>query len=705
MKSDAELQAERDAQHLAAIVASSDDAIITTDMNGVVISWNRGAESMFGYSAVEMVGAPMLRLFPPDRMAEEQNILRALQRNEILVLNETQRLTKDRQAVDVSIVVSPIRNQAGDVTCGSRIMRDISLLKAREREMLRMSRLYSALSQINQAIVWSKNKDELLQKVCDVLVDFGHFRMVWVGWNDPQTHRLYPVAVTREGRAFVEQVEVYSDDRPEGRGACGTAFRSNRPYIANCLQSDPIFQPWREKMVQAGYQACAMFPVRMHGEVCAVLSVYADQMDFFQSAEVALLEEAAGDISFALDKFAQAEAVLQANALASDEKHFSQSLIESMPGILYFYNEEGHFLRWNRAFEQVSGYSGEELARMNPLDFFGEADKPLLQSKIAEVFETGTGIVEADFLTRSGASIPYLFTGRRVEFNGEPCLVGIGIDNTQRRAAEIALREMNETLEHRVADRTRELQSALVRAESADRLKSAFLATMSHELRTPLNSIIGFTGVLLQGLAGELNPEQQKQMGMVQGSARHLLELINDVLDISKIESGQMELHAERFDLQDSLERVVASVHAMAEKKGLVLRVELAANRVQMNSDRRRIEQVLLNLLNNAIKFTDHGEVVLTVEQPDEQTGSAQPWVRLRVKDTGMGIRAHDMDKLFKPFRQLDSGLTRQHEGTGLGLAICSRLVEALQGSLTVQSEWGKGSEFSVTLPLVLDCK
>ncbi len=241
-------------------------------------------------------------------------------------------------------------------------------------------------------------------------------------------------------------------------------------------------------------------------------------------------------------------------------------------------------------------------------------------------------------------------------------------------------------------------------AEASDQIKSAFLATMSHELRTPLNSIIGFTGVVLQGLAGSLNAEQSKQLRMVQGSARHLLELINDVLDISKIEAGQLKVRAEPFDLRASLERVTALVKPMADTKNLTLTVMTPPPLGEMVSDRRRVEQILLNLLNNAIKFTECGSVTLTAEviaefqaSPDSMPRQA---VRLQVSDTGIGIKPDDLATLFHPFRQLDAGLTRQHEGTGLGLAICRQLTVLLKGEISVSSVWSKGSEFTVTIPL-----
>ena len=248
-------------------------------------------------------------------------------------------------------------------------------------------------------------------------------------------------------------------------------------------------------------------------------------------------------------------------------------------------------------------------------------------------------------------------------------------------------------LEQRVAKRTAELAVAKERAEESDRLKSAFLATMSHELRTPLNSIIGFTGIILQELAGPLNGEQTKQLAMVQSSARHLLALINDVLDISKIEAGQLEIRAERFDLPAALEKVAALVKPLVDRKGLALRVVLSPNVGPVISDRLRVEQVLLNLLNNAVKFTERGEITLTVE-----TGPGS--LRISVADTGIGIKPEDMENIFQPFRQVDSGLTRQHEGTGLGLTICRRLAGLLGGEISAKSTWGEGSVFTFVLPL-----
>jgi PAS domain S-box-containing protein len=296
--------------------------------------------------------------------------------------------------------------------------------------------------------------------------------------------------------------------------------------------------------------------------------------------------------------------------------------------------------------------------------------------------------------------------------NSQNCisLVGSVHDITERKHAEDEIRVLNAGLESRVAERTAELVVAKNRAESADRIKSAFLATMSHELRTPLNSIIGFTGIILQGLVGELTGEQRKQLNMVSDSAHRLLALINDVLDISKIEAGQLELRREDFVLQEAIEKSIQVVRPMAEKKSLPISAAVNPLSRPVYSDRRRVEQIVINLLSNAVKFTDRGGITLTVCQskgprPLEDKSDIRPGgdslLMISVTDTGIGIKAEDIEKLFKPFKQIDSGTTRRYEGTGLGLSICKKLACMLGGDIDVQSDGpGKGSTFTFTLPL-----
>lgn len=262
------------------------------------------------------------------------------------------------------------------------------------------------------------------------------------------------------------------------------------------------------------------------------------------------------------------------------------------------------------------------------------------------------------------------------------------------RTAELAKRVSEvETLNSTMLGLMEDLQAAVEKAESADRLKSAFLATMSHELRTPLNSIIGFSGILLQKMVGPLSEEQEKQLKMVQDSARHLLELINDVLDISKIEADQLVISCEPFDMGAAIQKSVDKIKPMVEKKGLKLTGMVSPQVGEITADRRRVEQILLNLLNNAVKFTERGDVQLNCRLENNKVVTC-------VCDTGIGIKPEDLPTLFKPFRQIDTGISRQYEGTGLGLSICKRLVELMGGEIWAESELGKGSTFTFTLPI-----
>ena len=230
--------------------------------------------------------------------------------------------------------------------------------------------------------------------------------------------------------------------------------------------------------------------------------------------------------------------------------------------------------------------------------------------------------------------------------------------------------------------------------QEANRLKSVFLANMSHELRTPLNAVIGFSEFLIDEKAGPLNAKQKEYLGDVLNSGRHLLQLINDVLDLSKIEAGRMEVRAERFPIRRAVDEVCTAIAQTAAAKGIAIRRDISAAPGEVTLDRQKFIQVLYNLISNAVKFSnDGGEVSVTATQCDGA-------LRVSVRDRGIGIRSEDIEKLFVEFQQLDSSAARRFEGTGLGLALTRKLVEVQGGGIAVESERGQGSTFTVSLPL-----
>ncbi len=300
--------------------------------------------------------------------------------------------------------------------------------------------------------------------------------------------------------------------------------------------------------------------------------------------------------------------------------------------------------------------------------------------------------VEITAMHRSGREFPIEVAFSEMQLQGQRCFVGFLRDISRRKQAEEALRAANEQLEQRVAERTAELQQANERLRELDRLKSEFLATMSHELRTPLNAILGFSNLLREGRSGPLNAEQLRQLGFVHGAGEHLLALINDLLDLSRIESGRMELQREDFDLSEVLADVRQTLLPQVQAKGLLLRDDSVPGPLPMVGDRRKVYQVLLNLAHNAVKFTERGEVRLQAQALGDQ-------MRITVTDTGVGIPSDQLSLLFEAFRQLDSRLNRSHEGTGLGLYFSRRLVGLMDGTISVESLAGQGSVFTVTLP------
>jgi signal transduction histidine kinase len=263
------------------------------------------------------------------------------------------------------------------------------------------------------------------------------------------------------------------------------------------------------------------------------------------------------------------------------------------------------------------------------------------------------------------------------------------------------LKQGSEKLELKVREATGELvrrnellQRQAIELEQASQLKSQFLANMSHEFRTPLNAILGYTSMLLAGVNGELGGPQKKNLARVDSNAKHLLSIINDLLDISRIEAGKMPLHLEEFALPTLVGEVLAEVEPLISRARLSAATEMSGNLPVVVSDRPKLKQIVLNLLTNAIKFTPQGSVKVACRYD-----TASQEFAISVIDTGIGIAEEDLTKIFEDFRQADDSVTRQYGGAGLGLSICRRLSAILGGRIEVQSRLGQGSTFTFYVP------
>jgi len=275
---------------------------------------------------------------------------------------------------------------------------------------------------------------------------------------------------------------------------------------------------------------------------------------------------------------------------------------------------------------------------------------------------------------------------------------------TERWRREVAeshqqLLELNRSLDQKVVERTAALERATKEANAASEAKSAFLANMSHELRTPMNAIIGYSEMLIEEAEDRAQEQFVPDLQRIQVAGRHLLALINDVLDLTKVEAGKMDLLLETFDLDALIDEVSATADALVKNKHNTLRIERADDLGSMHADLAKVRQALFNLISNAAKFTENGTITLSVER--EQCGSGD-WISFSVADTGIGIAPDKIDEVFEEFSQADTSTTRKFGGTGLGLAISRRFCQMMGGDITVESRVGKGSNFRIRLPAQL---
>jgi len=568
-----------------------------------------------------------------------------------------------------------LRDNNGVATCFEMIAENITARRRADERIRQLNRLYSVSTEVSQATVHIRERDELFRRICQIAIEQGRFLMAWVGVVDPATSLVKPVAHAGLEDGYLKDVRISVADEPSGQGPVGTALRDGRQFVCDDTETDPRFAPWREEALRRGYRSVGSFPLSVHGRPIAALNLYASEPGLFADENLALLDKLAADVSFALESMEMAES----RRLAVDERNqfFALSL-----DMLCIAGIEGQIRVLNPAWERTLGFTGLELRSRPMLDFVHRDDCSRALAAV-QMLRSGAELdaVEIRVCAKDGSYKWLTFNAASVPRQG---LIFVAAhDVTDRKRLEEQLREQNLAL----GETNR-------RVEAANRMKSEFLANMSHELRSPLNGIIGFSELLHDGRLGPVSDRQQEILGRVLTSAKHLLQLINDVLDLSKVEAGRLEFHPESISSSKVILEVTGILGGLATAKRIQIETQIEPEVATLVTDPGRLKQVLYNYVSNALKFTGEGGRVCVNLRAE---GASE--FRLEVSDTGVGIPQQDLGKLFIEFQQLDSGKAKRFQGTGLGLALTKRIVEAQGGRVGVESTPGVGSSFFAVLP------
>jgi PAS domain S-box-containing protein len=622
-------RAEEAMMRLASIVESSDDAIIGSDLDGFITSWNQGAERIYGYTEAEILGRHVSLLAPPDKLAAQNDNLNKIRQEERVDHQETVRVRKDGRLIDISLTLSPIRNAQGQMIGISSIARDITRQKQAETELRKLSRAVQ-------------------QSPATVVITDAQGNIEYVN----------PKFTQITGYSFAEAI-------------------GQNPRILKSGEKSPEEYKELWDTITSGKEWRGVFHnKKKSGEL------------YWESASISPIEDSAGVITH----FIAVKEDITAIKEAQDELA-KLSLVASKTDNAVVITDKDGLIEWvNDGFSRMTGYTLPEVA--------GKKPGPILQGPLSDP--------ESIARIRANLKKKEPFTEEILNYHksGQPYWVSMDITPIRNDRGEVVKfisiqRDITPSKEAEEA-----LRQAKDAADAANRAKTEFLASMSHEIRTPMNAIIGMAELLDET---PLNPEQRKFVDVFRSAGETLLNIINDILDLSKVEAGQITLEKIDFDLGELVEKVCEVMALRAHEKGIELACRLLPEvPVHLMGDPGRLRQVLTNLLGNAIKFTEKGEVVLEVglamptqvTVPEEEP--SQSTLIFTVRDTGIGIPPEKLDYIFEKFTQADASTTRRYGGTGLGLPITKRLVELMGGEIKVASQPGQGSIFSFTLTLAV---
>ncbi len=578
--------------------------------------------------------------------------------------------------VDSTIV--PFLDEHGRPYQYVSIRTDFTARKLAEESLQKLNRTLNALRACDEALVRIADEGELLQEVCRVIAEIGGYRMAWVGFAEHDAQRrVRPVAQAGFEDGFLEAARISWADGESGWSLAGTAIRAEMPSVIGDIASEASSPLWRDEALKRGYASAIALPLVVSSRAIGSLAVFSGAPYAFDDRnEVELLIELADDLAFGIRSLRlQAE-----NKRAEEQLRKLSYAVEQSAHSVVITDVHGDIEYVNPKFVAMTGYAKDEVIGSNPRMLqSGETSKEEYR-RIWDVIRAG-GAWYGEFLNRrKNGELYWQRTAISPIKDGEGATthyLGVAEDVTDRKHAE------------------EELLKAKEAAEQASRAKSEFLSRMTHELRTPLNAVLGFAQIMESDPQEPPSAGQKDNLGYIISAGWHLLGLINEVLDLSRIEAGRLEMKPECIELRPLIEESLALVTPMAAKRKIGVADLVTSNcHYWVMADPIRLKQVLTNLLSNAVKFNrEQGTITLECRETPEGR------LRLGVSDTGAGIPPERLGDLFSPFSRLDAD-RKGIDGTGIGLAVSKRMMELMGGRIGVDSTPGEGSTFWLELPL-----